>query len=267
MSSLEDLGRLVATDLEDGIRLLRIERPRKLNALNSYLWGRLIEELEKACRDKNVKAIVLAGTSKAFSVGDDIYEMYELADRLDARRFFELVGQAVGKLIECPKLVIAAVEGYAYGGGFEILLACDIVVSSKSARFSAPEARLGLYPPLLSTLGVLVLGLRRAKSLAVSAVSLSAEEARSMGIVDIVVGDGEALEKAIEIARTITSEIPVEAIETIKQVSTGIVRRLLGGELEKALQRLEELSISERGKEYMGKWIEERRKRHREQNP
>ncbi len=239
----------VAYEELDGLTLLRLSRPEKLNAMTSGMWLSLAEALNKACR--SASAIVVTGAGRAFSSGDDIGEMHGLQDPIEASRFFHSLEKAVTALAACRRPVVAAVNGVAVGGGAEVLLLMDYVVAYKGALIGFPESRIGLVPPLLLTVGLLQLGGKRARTLALSGRLFSAEEAMALGIVDEVV-DGDPLPRALEVAREL-SRVPQQALSIIKAASLQGV-----GEALTLLRSLESLVLGGEAKERMRLFLEKK---------
>ena len=114
--------------------------------------------------------------------------------------------------------MIMAVNGLAYGGGMELLLLADVVIAREDAVFSVPEAKLGLFPPLMTTLGVLTLGLKRVLWLSLTCSEITAEEAQRMGIVDVVVSKDRFNEEVMKVCRVLKN-IPTTSLRTIKRVA------------------------------------------------
>ena len=212
-------GYRVTYKVRDEIAWITIERPEKLNALDERTWLELADAVTRADEDDAVKCIVLTGSGRAFSAGDDIGVMRMLATVEDAERFFyKIVGRAVDALLRCSKPVIMAVNGLAYGGGMELLLLADVVIAREDAVFSVPEAKLGLFPPLMTTLGVLTLGLKRVLWLSLTCSEITAEEAQRMGIVDVVVSKDRFNEEVMKVCRVLKN-IPTTSLRTIKRVA------------------------------------------------
>jgi len=245
-------------EMKNGAYWIYLNRPEKLNAMNREAWNKLRMELEAGCRS-NAVTIVITGKGKAFSAGDDILEMYRLENMDEASQFFEEISQALKAMIECPKPVIVAVNGIAVGGGAELLLAADIVVAARTAWFSFPEVSLGLVPPVLSTLGILSLGLGRAKYLALTAQRLNAEEARRYGLVDLVVEDYH-LEREVKALVEDLSNYPPEALARIKRLINSTAAKLAES-VEGAIRELAEASQTPEAKERMLIFLERRRRR------
>lgn len=225
-----------------------LDRQNRLNAFDKESWALLAEYIRKA-NNEDVKAVVLTGSGRAFSAGDDIYAMYDLKNANEAKDFFLTLFSAIDALIELDKPLICAVNGLAYGGGCEILLFCDIVISVSSAKFSIPEAKLGLIPPMAITVGYSMLG-RRIGRLAITGETLTAEEAKNLGIVDYVVSDDKLYE---EVNKTISmlDEVDREAIKVIKRWLRKDKKFV-----EKAIMELALLSLTESARKRMKQFID-----------
>ncbi|MEI6205809.1 MAG: enoyl-CoA hydratase-related protein [Desulfuromonadales bacterium] len=189
----------------EGVALLTINSPRTMNALNSELLGELECALYELNLDASVKAVVLTGAGeKAFVAGADIKEMSEM-NSLQGHQFV-LKGQRVMMLIEkMVKPVIAAVNGYALGGGLELALACDFIYASQKAKLGLPEVTLGIMPGFGGTQNLArLIGPNKANEMIFTGRILSAEKACSWGIVNEVFAPEELLPKALEAASGIT---------------------------------------------------------------
>lgn len=237
----------------DGISWIIFDRPERLNALDKESWARLSEYLRRADKESDTRAIVLTGRGRAFSAGDDIYAMYELKDADMAKDFFTTLYSAVEALIEVEKPTICAVNGLAYGGGCEILLFCDIVISVESAKFSIPEAKLGLIPPMAITVGYSLLG-RVIGRLAITAEEITAEEAKNIGLVDYIVPDDKLLDEVKRVVRKI-DQSSMSSISTIKKWL-----RKEKGNVNKAIMELALLSQTDEAKRRMKAFIDSRKR-------
>lgn len=188
----------------DGVATLTVNRPQNLNALNSELLGELECALYTLNLDDSVKVVVLTGAGeKAFVAGADIKEMAEM-NSFEGHHF-ALKGQRVMMLMEkMRKPVIAAVNGYALGGGLELALACDFVYASEKARLGFPEVTLGIMPGFGGTQNLACLiGPNKANEMIFTGKMLTAEKACAWGIVNEVFSPEELLGKTREIARGI----------------------------------------------------------------
>jgi enoyl-CoA hydratase len=204
---------MLAQEVRDGVAWLRIDRPERRNAMPAAFWGRLREVTADLVADKEVRAVVLHGAGSCFSVGADIDDFPGGADLNARRAFLTEATTALEELAALPVPTLAAVHGHCIGGGLELTLACDIVVCDATARFSAPEARVGLVPGVLLAWGSGRIGDNWLRYLALSGDALGAEEARLAGLVNFVVPTGEHLERAAELAAKLAAGAPLAVAE------------------------------------------------------
>lgn len=214
-------------DQHGPLAVLTVNRPKALNALNSATLGEISEALDLILDNAEIGAlIVTGGGEKAFVAGADISELGAL-DGVYAGREMALAGQDVmSQISSLPIPVIAAINGFALGGGFELALACDIRVASPRARMGLPEVTLGLLPGFGGTQRLArLVGAGRALDLMLTARQINAEEALNMGIVNYLADD--PLSKAREVAEGILRNGPI-ALSLVKEA----VRRGLDTTLE-----------------------------------
>jgi len=205
---------------DDGILTVIINRPEKLNALNVLTMGELRQLIQSAGEDPNIKGIVFTGSGeKAFVAGADISELSGLTE-LNARKFSEN-GQETFEMIEmCPKPVIAAVNGYALGGGCELALACHIRVASANARFGLPEVSLGIIPGYGGTQRLTqIIGKGRAFEMIMTADSIGAEEAKHIGLVNHVTSSENLRTKCYEIVKKIMEKAPIAIAQVVESIN------------------------------------------------
>jgi len=195
--------------------MLRINRPEARNALNMRVRRRLAEEFQSIHGDDKVRAVVLTGDDKAFAAGADLKEFAELTAVEQMRR---QTHRLFASISACPKPVIAAVNGYALGGGCELAMHADIIVAGQNARFGQPEVRVGLMPGAGGTQRLTrAVGKFRAMKLVLLGEPISGAEAAQMGLASEVVPDEQVLPRALEMAEKIAA-LPPLAIEQIKEV-------------------------------------------------
>lgn len=187
----------VTLEIRGHAALIRFNRPEQLNAMNSRMIEQLCEALVAAGAAQDAKVIVLGGHGKSFMAGADIKEYAELTEETFAD--FQRRGARVYALIEqLPKLVVAAVNGYALGGGFEIALASDLIVAHTEARLGLPEIRLGLLPGGGGTQRLMrKLPYNRALELLVTGAARQATQWHEWGVVNVL-SEGDAVEAALD---------------------------------------------------------------------
>jgi enoyl-CoA hydratase len=213
----------IRVEMDGGVGVLTIDRPESLNALNSQVVKELERTLHELEADTAVKAVVLTGAGdKAFVAGGDIKEMLTLD--VPAAHVFSQDGQRMIHYLESmQKPVLAAVNGYALGGGLELALGCDFIYAAEKARFGLPEVTLGVLPGFGGTQNLpRWIGPNRAKELIFSGRVLTAREALEWGIVNAVFPDADLLERSLETAARMASNGSL-AVASAKQA---IVRGL-----------------------------------------
>lgn len=204
--------------LEPGIAVVRIDRPKALNALNSRTLQELQLELSDLAKDSTVRVVVLTGAGeKSFIAGADITEMKELTPGEGV--IFSQVGHEVAKLLETmPKPTIAAVNGFALGGGTEMALACDFILASDKAVFGQPEVALGIIPGFGGCFRLArAVGWPKAKYLVYSGARIKADEAMAMGLCAKVFPAEQFWDEVVKVAQTIARQSS-SAVSKAKQL-------------------------------------------------
>lgn len=194
---------------ENGIAEVTINRPKALNALNSATLKELGQVINEISDKKEIKAVIITGAGpKSFVAGADIAEMKNL-NSIQATNFSRLAQNVFSQIENMPKLVIAAVNGFALGGGCELAMACDIRFASKKAKFGQPEVNLGILPSFGGTQRLpRLVGKGIAKELIFSTDMIKADEAYRIGLVNKVYEPDELIEKAKEFAEKVMSKSP-----------------------------------------------------------
>lgn len=223
---------------EEGVGLITFNRPQVLNALSMATMRELDAALDELAAAPQVRAIVLTGAGeKAFVAGADISEFNNLASAREATDY-ALRGQAVLNKIEAlPKPVIAAINGFALGGGCELAMACDIRLAADTARLGQPEINLGIIPGYGGTQRLArLVGRGRANLLCLTGEMIDAAEALRIGLVDRVVPAADLLSEAKALARKLAGQAPV-ALALIKQaIRVGLEGSLAEGLTYEAAQ-------------------------------
>jgi enoyl-CoA hydratase len=210
----------VNVDDQDGVRIVTINRPKALNALNQTVLEELQQVCEETARNTDIGVVVLTGAGeKAFVAGADISHMSGLRPQ-QAKAFAQLGHRVFGQLEALPQPVIAAVNGYALGGGTELALSCDFIYASPNAVFGQPEVKLGLIPGFGGTQRLMrKIPAGMARELIFAGNNIKADEALRIGLVNCII-DAEAgtvLEAALQTARTILKR-SAHAVRAAKRV-------------------------------------------------
>lgn len=218
---------LLDMNLEEHIATITINRPEALNALSSEVLNDLNDALAQACATKDVYALIITGAgAKSFVAGADIAEMKD--KNIDEAAAYGRLGNQIFRRIEnfrCP--VIAAVNGFALGGGCELALSCDIRIAAENARFAQPEAGLGITPGFGGTQRLArLVGTGFAKELIYTCRQVKAEEALSMGLVNKVVPAESLMEEAMKMAKRIAANAPIAVAHCKTAINEGIQKNI-----------------------------------------
>jgi enoyl-CoA hydratase len=214
---------MVTFELSDGLAVVRLDRPERMNALSGSMLDEVGEMFRRIAREPGVRVCILTGAGeRAFSAGTDIGELSALDERgalAAARR-----GQEVCERIErCPVPVIAAVNGVAAGGGCELALACHLRIASTRARFSLPETRLGVIPAYGGTQRLArIIGRGRALTLMLTGESVGAEDAHRAGLVGRVTSPEQLMAEAASLAQEIAGLAPLAIRACLQAVTCGM---------------------------------------------
>ncbi|HXM78045.1 MAG TPA: enoyl-CoA hydratase-related protein, partial [Thermoanaerobaculia bacterium] len=230
------MSELVRVETAEGIRTITVHRPEKLNALNVEVLEGLDRAVSEAEEDSSLRCLIVTGSGdRAFIAGADIGELAKLTPiegREHARR-----GQAVLDRIEnLPAPSIAAINGFAYGGGLELAMACTLRVASENARMGLPETSLGILPGYGGTQRLArLVGRAKASELVLTASkALTASEAERIGLVNRVVPAGQALAGATEMAKAIAANGPAACRYALEAIRSGIEMPAAEGRLFEA---------------------------------
>lgn len=200
----------------DGTALVTMDRAEKLNAMGPTFFRELPRVLEALDDDPKVTACVLTGAGEAFSAGGDIASFDELQDIAAYRRHLRLVFAGFHAVERCETVVIAAVNGIAYGGGTELTMACDLALASERARFAFREPTVGLMPGFGVVRGPQAIGPAWTRWLALTGDPVDAEQAERIGLVQRVVPAERLLDEALAVAARIAAHPPL-AVRAAKQ--------------------------------------------------
>lgn len=209
---------LLSEDI-DSIRLLTLNRPKAMNALNTELVGAIVDAVDAAHRDDDVSVIILAGNERAFSAGADLKEAQ--SRRGDSTQAARLHSEAGGRLYQLgartDKPIIAAVRGYVLGGGCNLAISCDLVVAGENAVFGYPELKRGLAATAVTPGLVHRIGPKAAFEMLALAENVTALRAYELGMINRIVADDAVIDCALEMARALGA-FDLAAMRTTKRV-------------------------------------------------
>jgi enoyl-CoA hydratase/carnithine racemase len=240
----------------DGVVLMRLNRPAALNALNTALRHRLVEVFTELGSDDGVRCIVITGNEKAFVAGADLKEFATMGTaeitRTNVRRLW-------GVIADCPKPLVAAVNGFALGGGCELAMHADIIIAGENARFGQPEVRVGIMAGGGGTQRLVrAVGKFKAMKMLLTGEPVSGREAFDMGLASEVVADDKVVARALEIAATVAA-MPALAIRRTKEVVLAGQDTSLAAGLMLERRAFDTLFDTEDQKEGMQAFLEKRK--------
>ena len=212
----------VNLEKQNHVGILTISRPEALNALNSQVLSDLDAVLDQVEADSDIYVVILTGEGRSFVAGADIGEMVNFS-AIDGKRFGVHGGSVFLKLENLSKPVIAAVNGFALGGGCELAMACDIRLASEKAKFGQPEVGLGITPGFGGTQRLpRIVGVSKAMELILTAKVIGAAEAKAIGLVSEIYPPEELLPKAIEMANMICANAQIAVCESKRCIRMGM---------------------------------------------
>jgi enoyl-CoA hydratase/carnithine racemase len=212
---------------EDAVATITLNRPDKRNALNLPMWHGLTQHFNAAAEDESIRAVILTGAGDHFGVGADIGEFETVYATSNAAAVYgEEMRETIHAMRDCPKPVVAAINGNCIGGGMELAALCDIRICGESSMFGAPVSKLGVTMPLMF-MEVLVraVGPVVAKEILLEARVFDAAEARSCHLVTRIVADDDVLESARKSAQSMARNAPLA-----NRLHKALVNRMMAGE-------------------------------------
>ena len=234
------MSNTILTETKNDVRILTLNRPRRLNALNEELLGDFSSALDDANADDRIGAIVLCGSGSSFCSGDDLKEFgNQSGDEEIARAYIESIQDITRKIVLGRKVVVGAIHGWAVGGGLEWAINCDFAVFAENARCFFPESRWGMFPTGgVTTLLPRMVGLVKARELLMLGTEFGASEALEMGLAWKVVSAEEVFDVARQLAEQIAA-LPRTAIQELKRT----INRVGAVCLEEAIQLETEATV------------------------
>lgn len=243
------------------VAVLTIDRPEALNALNSQVLSDLNEAIDKVESADDVFAVVLTGAGRSFVAGADIGEMVNFS-AADGKKFGVHGGGVFLRLENLSKPVIAAVNGFALGGGCELAMSCDIRLASEKAKFGQPEVGLGITPGFGGTQRLpRIVGVSKAMELILTAKVIGAAEAKEIGLVSAVYPPEELMDKAMELANAICANAPIAVAESKRCIRMGMQTDIATGSAFEAEAFGVTCGTADKN-EGMGAFLEKRAEKH-----
>jgi len=225
----------ILLDKKDSIAIIKINRPKVFNALDLDTIKELISVVDELNKDKKINVAILTGEGKAFIAGADIKQMSNMTP-LEAKEFSETGHELLNKIEKSKIPFIAAVNGFALGGGCETLMACDLVIATKNAKIGQPEINLGISPGFGGTQRLpRLVGRMKAKELLLTGRNINAEEAYEIGLINKVVEEEKLMDKTLEIAKEIANK---------SKVQTNFIKSLVNKGMDIDLNSANSLEIS-----------------------
>ena len=248
---------MIVVETQGHVGMVKLDRPESLNAINGQIVSELATALAKFEDDDSIGAIVITGSDKAFAAGADIKEMAERTFPQTMQDDF--IGGAWEAIPRARKPIIAAVSGYALGGGCELALSCDIILATDTARFGLPEITLGVIPGAGGTQRLTrAVGKAKAMEMILSGRFMTAAEAESSGLVSRIVPEGDLMEEAMTLAAKIADMSSV-AVMTAKQAVERAHETSLAEGLQYERMAFYSLFATEDQKEGMAAFVEKRK--------
>lgn len=212
----------VELEKQGHVGILTVNRPEALNALNSQVLADLGAAVDAVEADQEIYVVILTGAGRSFVAGADIGEMKGFSS-IEGKKFGVHGGEVFLKLENMSKPVIAAVNGFALGGGCELAMSCDIRLASEKAKFGQPEVGLGITPGFGGTQRLpRIVGIGRAMELILTAKTISAAEAKEIGLVNEVYAPEELMDKALELANAICANAQIAVQESKRCIRKGM---------------------------------------------
>lgn len=223
------MSKTVILEKKDGVAVVTISRPEALNALNSIVIAELEQVVTELERNRDIRAMILTGEGRSFVAGADIGEQYPLD--LDGGRRWGQRGSALMRRIEKLEFpTIAAVNGFALGGGCELALSCDLILASEKAKFGQPEVGLGITPGFSGTQRLpRRIGIAKAKELIFSGRMIKADEAKEIGLANAVYPPETLMDAAMEMARSFAKNAPIAVKYAKACIDRGMQMDIDGG--------------------------------------
>ena len=252
----------ILTEIDAGVGIVTLNRPERHNAFDDAMIAELVEVMLSMANDPGVRVVVVSSVGKSFCAGADLAWMQRAAayDFEQNRRDAGMLAEMLRRIADCPKPVIARVQGPAYGGGVGIVAACDIAVATFDSKFALSEVRLGLIPAIISPHVLTAIGERYARRYMLTAEAFSAAEAYRIGLLHEMVADEASLDDAVgEWVEAILKNGP-QALAECKMMIRSIAGRPLGPKVvDYTVERIAHVRVSPEGQEGLAAFLNKRK--------
>lgn len=252
----------ILTEIDAGVGIVTLNRPERHNAFDDTMIAELADAMERMADDPAVRLVVISSTGKSFCAGADLEWMRRAAafsleeNRRDAGELAEMLL----RIADCPKPVLARVQGPAYGGGVGLIAACDMAVATFETRFALTEVKLGLIPAVIGPHVIAAIGERHARRYMLTAEVFSAAEAYRIGLIHEMVADVASLDDAIgEWVEALLKNGP-QALAECKALIRSVANRPLGPKvIEHTVDRIANVRVSPEGQEGLDAFLQKRK--------
>jgi methylglutaconyl-CoA hydratase len=252
----------ILTETDAGVGIVTLNRPERHNAFDDTMIAELADAMERMANDDAVRLVVISSTGKSFCAGADLNWMQRAAGYglEENRRDAGALAAMLLRVSECPKPVIARVQGPAYGGGVGLVAACDMAVATFDTKFALTEVKLGLIPAVISPHVIAAIGERAARRYMLTAEAFSAAEGYRLGLIHEMVPDEAALDEAVgEWVEALLKNGP-RALAECKALIRSVANRPLGPKVvDYTVDRIANVRVSPEGQEGLGAFLQKRK--------
>jgi methylglutaconyl-CoA hydratase len=252
----------ILTEVDAGVGIVTLNKPERHNAFDDTMIGELADALDRMGGDDAVRLVVISSTGKSFCAGADLNWMQRAAQFSleENRRDAGALAEMLLRVADCPKPVIARVQGPAYGGGVGLVAACDMAVATFDTKFALTEVKLGLIPAVISPHVIAAIGERAARRYMLTAEAFSAAEAYRLGLIHEMVPDEAALDEAVgEWVEALLKNGP-RALAECKALIRSVASRPLGPKVvDYTVDRIANVRVSPEGQEGLGAFLQKRK--------
>lgn len=255
------MSQTILTEIDAGVGIVTLNRPERHNAFDEAMIAEVSEAMLSMGSDPLVRVIVISSLGKSFCAGADLAWMRRAAgfDIEENRRDAGALAEMLQRIAECPKPVIARVQGPAYGGGVGVVAACDIAVANFEARFALTEVKLGLIPAVISPYVIAAIGERSARRYMLTAEPFSAAEAYRLGLIHEMVADEASLDAAVgEWVEVILKNGPQALAEAKALIRAVAKQSLTPAIIGDTVERIARVRVSPEGQEGIAAFLEKR---------